>query len=612
MKWRLSFFFLFFLLSCCAIFSQKSSDKTAAIPSNALSYDDATWTLVANGEVILPPKRVSGGFVVFTDGRLFTRFSNEGAVLYEKGLRVTNPNFFVTLSNDFLALVSDGNNLTILNSSGDKVWEKKIPFPVNSVTQGEDGRIFLSGGSQVACLDMTGRFHWTLDTSPLKNTPINIFNDGSLFLLLNEAGPSGGSRVLRLSPFGSLLETIDYDGTLVSAQTVDDGVLLNFSSGEFGLAIVDANSSTAVPRDKGEAAIAKASIPWALKEKGSQKISHSLWTPLTRDITALLIEAGGATKVIVFWNKSGKVIYSFVLDGKALGDIKDSASAMAGRGLFLADSREATVYDLTGAMSITRTMPSSSDKLGGYNYCVFSGDNLTLFCPSWLVGSFRLVNTPKKSKDPFKRPAKGGLDRTDQIYSGFYSKLQYTYIDKAVVDERDFKTLSEGYYGTRERDLASRIYSATRVYCDSLSIIKSSRGKHQEELIVSQVRGLYTNFMKQLFLLGGLKATTFVAYLIKEEKDPAFLRIIFSFVNLFPYDDGDLMLKAIRYRAQTIPNSDAATLVALCDAVATICTFMGRNYEKTYGVEILSNFLGREYSERVRVKARGYLNNFTR
>lgn len=596
--------------------TESELDESSKLPSEQvgnlpLSYDNATWSLVANGEVILPPKKAEGGYIVFSDGKLFTYFTNSGKKLYEKAVKCNKPQKFIVLENNFIAFISDNSTLTLLNSSGDTLWARQVTFLINDVIQGHDGRIFITGESTVSCFDITGRCRWNIETDPLKNTPIQQLNDGSIFLAL-ESNDNNKSRVLRLSPFGQTLEIIDYDGSIVSALTTRSGVLLNFATGEFGLASIKTDNRGLIMDAKGEAVIVKAEIPWALKEKGNQNITKSTFVPITRDITALLIGAGSTTKVIFFWNESGNVVYSFTMGDNSIESIKIAASCMGGRGLFVADSRTATIFDITGSMSITKNMPLASDKIGNYNYSIYTNnDMLVLFCPSWLVAGFKMASIPRGRDNPFVKNAKGGLEKTDEVYSGFYSKLIYTYVDKAVIDEKDFKTLDAGLYGTAERNLSTRIFSAAKTYCDSLNIAGTKSKTHSDELIVNQVQTLYTPFIKQLFLLGGLKSITYIAHLIKTEKDPSNLRVIFKMTKYYPYDDEALMLKAIRLRVKTIPHADTTTLCALCDATGVICKYMGRRYAAVYGVGIVSQLLSNEYSDRVRATARKYLTQFT-
>ena len=95
------------------------------------------------------------------------------------------------------------------------------------------------------------------------------------------------------------------------------------------------------------------------------------------------------------------------------------------------------------------------------------------------------------------------------------------------------------------------------------------------------------------------------AEIISEGRNKAYCRALFS--NLYGYDPDGKLLEAIERNATLAGNKDSAYLNSICDAVYSICLFMGRPAWNKKGKEILKSFMGTGYSTDTRLYARDTL-----
>lgn len=580
--------------------------------AQTFTYKTALWTSVLNGKVVLPPVASGTGFIAFSDGKLFSYIDSAGTTVYQKGVKCSSYEAFFTIDNNFIVFVCDSSNIALINSSGKELWRRNAGFSVTGVSQGQDGRLFVKGEERIACFDLMGRKRWQVDTDPQTSDGLCVLNDGSVCCILSGA-KSRSTKMARISPFGQSLEVVDFEGRVISCTSTKSGILLSFESGEFGLAKIATNSLGQVLDARGEALIAKAKVDWAFKDKNSAQITASQFIKMSEKITALIMEGNRSLKIIAFKNETGDVLQSFTIKDKTLGSLECVSVALGGLGLFIADRREAVVYDLlsraaldVGAQLISKNMPPSGDPIGDYNRMIYTTDDtLVLFNEQWLMAAFKVVDKVDiRKSDIFTGRQKVSWKSAQMIHAGFYTNFTYTEIDKSVINNLDTAGLDRGLYSKREADYSTRLFSAARTYIDAENTISSPRGMKVENAVRSQVQNLFAPFIQQLFLLGGIKATSIVAHFIETEKSMTSLRVIFDMVRLFPYDDGLLILRAMQKRLSTIPVTDEGTLMLFSRAVDTIHSFMGSRATLTLSMELQSALLEAPYPEKVRQLAR--------
>uniref|UniRef100_UPI002598E53C hypothetical protein n=1 Tax=uncultured Treponema sp. TaxID=162155 RepID=UPI002598E53C len=195
----------------------------------SLSADNADWTCVIGGEAVTRPVQTSYGFVVLTDGKMISACTENGTKLWEKPVPGRPDPFLTVISKDFLVTVSDKKTISLINPSGVVLWSKKLPHQVTeSALPGKDARFFVKGKKNISCFGINGVCKWSIETPSLSSIPLVTLNDGTILavLLNSENGKSSG---IRISPFGTVLETISFAGIVSGAMTCDYGVLLAFS-----------------------------------------------------------------------------------------------------------------------------------------------------------------------------------------------------------------------------------------------------------------------------------------------------------------------------------------------------------------------------------------------
>ncbi|WP_288806216.1 hypothetical protein, partial [uncultured Treponema sp.] len=229
MKLRTFLYAAFFLTLSAAVTAEQLS----------LSADNADWTCVIGGEAVTRPVQTSYGFVVLTDGKMISACTENGTKLWEKPVPGRPDPFLTVISKDFLVTVSDKKTVSLINPSGVVLWSKKLPYQVTeSALPGKDARFFVKGKKNISCFGINGVCKWSIETPPLSSIPLVTLNDGTVLavLLNSENGKSSG---IRISPFGTVLETIRFAGIVSGAMSCDYGVLLAFSSSGFGLCAVN-------------------------------------------------------------------------------------------------------------------------------------------------------------------------------------------------------------------------------------------------------------------------------------------------------------------------------------------------------------------------------------
>ena len=209
--------------------------SSSLFAQETLSNLNTSWSNVLSGVVICEPAVTSYGFCAVTDARTISAFTNSGKLLWEKNTGRLRNIILHPLPDDFILYIDLSNKiLKILNPSGTEIWSKNLNYMVNkSPLAGRDGRFFLSGENIVECYGIKGVQKWQLKTETQKNIPIQELPDGSIVIFL--ADEKNQTKGLRISPFGLVLEEILFSGSVTTANTCEDGILLTFTDGAAGL-----------------------------------------------------------------------------------------------------------------------------------------------------------------------------------------------------------------------------------------------------------------------------------------------------------------------------------------------------------------------------------------
>ena len=109
----------------------------------------------------------------------------------------------------------------------------------------------------------------------------------------------------------------------------------------------------------------------------------------------------------------------------------------------------------------------------------------------------------------------------------------------------------------------------------------------------------------QLALLCTDNTQSACADILSKSTNKTYCRALLT--NLTGYDPDGKLLTAIERNAELAGNKDSAYCNIICDAVYSICKFMGRPAYNKHGKDIIKRFMGAGYSSNTRTYARDTL-----
>lgn len=582
-------FFLYaaFILTLSAAFSAEQT---------SLSADNADWTCVIGGEAVTRPVQTSYGFVVLTDGKMISACTENGTKLWEKPVPGRPDPFLTVISKDFLVTVSDKKTISLINPSGVVLWSKKLPYQVTeSALPGKDARFFVKGKKNISCFGINGVCKWSIETPSLSSIPLVTLNDGTILavLLNSENGKSSG---IRISPFGTVLETISFAGIVSGAMTCDYGVLLAFSPGGFGLCAVN---------EKEKLTGTKWAVP--SNDYAFQSVSPSKGTefvPVSQSLSALLLSSSGkSVKVILFENRTGKIVNIFYADALDFLRLSAAKGALGGEGIFLSDDRTGRVYDTAGNIVWSAALPSASSRAGNWNFLSYTKNNVIVICSkSWVMNGFRTVQRLSGKKNVSSVQKKSGNPvRYENFYiidTAQFNRYFSESLGEDILGKNRISVLQKGMYGPDEINFSSKLFSVCKAYSQFLSSASSGARTEEKSIFYRDTIGLQETVM-QLSLLGTDEVPELIASLIQTEKNMQNLAFLMKAAGQCAYDPDGRMLRAIEKRLLTLPPRNTTVLVALSDAAYEICRFMGRPAFFSHCMEIQKSLLSNQYDNTV-------------
>ena len=564
------------LLSLCLItktFSQDAGLET-------LSNYNTSWSSVLPGTALCEPEVTSYGFCLVTDARNIMGYSSTGKLLWEKNTgRVRNVNL-TAMRGDFILFHDENSNiLKLFNPSGNELWSKALDFKLASKPfAGRDGRFFIHGDGKVYCYGINGSIRWQIQTSAQKNLPIQELPDGSIVVFLADEG--GKTKGLRISPFGEKLEDITFAGSIKNCFTCSEGILLIFTDYSAGLFSL----SDGLTKSRWVTTV-KAGNPMFIVN--NDKSDFRLLSLSQNDVTVYKLNLQDGTE-LASWKLTG-------LNGLNLVKTDFSSS-----GLFLADSNKAVLVDDNCKELWSAKMPANI-RNKTINQIIYSNDNYLIFCDkNWSMNAYLTRQTTNQtvlkniqSDYSYFVP----LDLTEFNYytqGGFFSHLKNP--------ERE-KELQNGNFGIKEEQWLTQTLSVARLYyLDSTS---SDFGLHTEKSVFSTDSAGFESILVQLALLCTYNTQSACADILSKSTNKTYCRALLT--NLTGYDPDGKVLTAIERNAELAGNKDSAYCNIICDAVYSICKFMGRPAYNKHGKDIIKRFMGAGYSSNTRTYARDTL-----
>ena len=562
------------LASFFSLFAQKT-----------LSAFNTSWTSVLPGTALCEPAVTSYGFCIATDARNIMGYSSNGKLLWEKNTgRVRNMSL-TTLNGDFILFHDkDKNLIRLYNPSGTEIWSKALDFtPSSNAFPGRDGRFFLYGEKTILCMGINGIERWKLETEYQKNLPVQELPDGSIILFLNDEG--GKTKGLRISPFGKKLENITFSGSIKSTYTCKDGILLTFTDGSAGLFSL----KNGLAESQWVAAVKNGNPVFAVSDNHQ---NYRLLSISNSELTIYKLNS-----------ENGAVESSKTISGINRSSI--IKLRLTDSGLFIADSSKAILIDDDYKEIWSAFMPVSV-KNNTVNQIAYLNDDYLVFCSkNWSIDAYHTSQTTSS-----KKASNSVLNNIQADYSSFapvdLNDINYFTQGSFFNDIKDparAARIKEGLYFEEEQKWLTQTLSVAKLYFVDAS--SSDFGIHTEKSVFQTDSAGFESIMVQLALLCTNQTQNAAASIISASTNKSYCRALLS--NISGYDPDGKLLDAIEKNAVLAGNKDSAYLNTICDAVYSICLFMGRPAYNKKGKDILKNFMGPGYSFNTRNHARDTL-----
>ena len=564
-----------------------------------LSNYNTTWDAVLPGTPLCEPAVTSYGFCIATDARNIMGFSSNGTLLWEKQTgRIRNLSL-TALTGDFVLFHDKTNNiLKLFNPSGSEIWSKALDFSLyGNPLPGRDGRFFVYGENKVACYGINGVCRWSQETAKQKKLAAQELPDGSIIIFLEDKG--GQTHGLRISPFGEQLENIIFAGSVTATWTCNEGVLLAFSDGSAGLFSIKDGLSVnrwvaKVENARGGAGAVSAYVEGAaafvVRQDGSQ--------------FALLSLAGSGVTVYKLDCETGNSIQSKKLPNLKGTELQNAYYSPSG--IFLCDKNNAILLGNELNELWSAKMPDSvrNQKTSYVGY--IEQDYLVIFDKNWSINAYHTAQTTSKSKN-----AKASVQKNIQSdYSSFVplELSEFNYYNQgsffnSVKDPSIAEQILNGNYGTKEQQWLIQTLSVARLY--SLDATSSDFGIHTEKSVFQTDSAGFETILIQLALLGTEQTQNAAADIISKSRNKSYCKVLMA--NLNGYDPEGKLLAALERNAELAGNKDSDYCRVICDAVYSVCLFMGRPAYNKKGREIIKKFMGIGYTSNVRNYARDTL-----
>lgn len=554
-----------------------------------LTLENATWISAMSGRATSVPVATPYGFAVMSDNRFLFGCTEDGSPVLQRMAAMGKNSFLTALDNGFFTTVTNSSFINFINTSGMVMWSRDVEFNINEKTfQGRDGRLFVRGANNVACYGLNGTRKWKIETEILSEIPIREINDGSLLLFLAQK-ESGKTEVMRVSPFGEVLEKIVLNKNVVSAVACSDGVVLAFSDGQSNLLSVVRGKI--VTRWNVSAISDSAATVHALSENRIAVICRSQNGSTARIVST---EDGAVINTLSFPN----------INARALVVIQDAVSNER-ETLVLADNRSICSVALDGKQVWSASLPERGKGAISWERLIYTKNNyLVFFTTEWAVIAFKT----EENLIPTQTVSDTGGERGS--YSEFYDNerkfifLQFQInVDPDLTDGLVSEILSGGDYGKKEKSLNSYVMSALEVYRDSLTTSSHFPSPNQ---FTRDVSG--TDFLLKLLpLFETSDAAKMISNILSREENVTHLRTVLKCVSDFSYDSDGSFVRVIEKVLLRTNSRDDATLCAISEALYNLCRFMGDDFLHSGARDLLSGMLSMQYSAAVRNYVRNSL-----
>lgn len=550
----------------------------------ALTNLNTSWSQVLGGKFISKPVLTSFGFIGITDGKTISALTNSGKIIWEVNTSVNSETIVTVISSDFTLAVTNGRKkITLYNPSGVPLWNKVLSFDVtHKAFEGRDGRFFLRGENTLACYGINGICKWSIETERQSPVELQELEDGSLILFLKELS-DGKTRALRITPFGKIIEDITFSGEILSSSTTDCGIFLTFSDGSAGL--FGLSDEKAVNR-------------YVLDPRLFNKNKNNFFcSALHKDYGVFVTENRSGVKLLYLNGRNGEVKWTAILDQFSITDIVEAK--LTEEGFFICDMKTGYFYNKEGLLQWTCSMPENKSR-NKWKNAFFTENNTLVICyDNWTLNGYIVEQHTGNYKSDIKYNYY--LDYL-KIDSSVYGTVYQNELSSEITGPHRIKNLEAGYYGEKEILFTSDLISCCQAYIQANS--ETNFGVHDGPSLFQANVSQMESLLNQLPYYGTRYTTNLTAKLLKKETNNSILNCIVTGITKSGYDPDGEILQALEILSSKTLKSNINLQLNICDAVYSVCRFMGRPAFNKSGKTILKNFMYPSYNSKVRTKAR--------
>ncbi|OJF77713.1 MAG: hypothetical protein BKP49_01675 [Treponema sp. CETP13] len=513
-------------------------------------YANPSWEAVLGGTVLAPPQATSWGFVTISEGNFLNAFTEQGTVIWQKKLKSKPSQYYYINRDDFIYLVYDNKRkFALFNPSGVKLWERTITDKIcEKPFSGRDDRVFISTKNNISCYGINGIRKWKLATSSA-NTHFELLelNDGSLLRILENTG-NGNTCAIRISPYGGIIEEIQFSETVTNCYSFYQGIILIYSNGDIKCWTVKDNTTiclwTLSKQDFNSTSTQKKLIIG----KGSFCIVYK--KPNMSSISLCCINSTTQKKI---WEKD---ITDLHINGK------ETFFYINGEFIFSSQGYSISFNETDGTIAWKKFLKEPKN----HNFFTISKSGYAIYTTSdWTILGYRLYQKISSNLDC------STIKKNSYPVFPFPTKKEYP----------SLKTISQAFstgdYG--EQELVYKWYL-----------------EKQKELVL---KDLYTQTTSKNILLdtefplviaksGTSEYNAIIATMIAKSNNSSITQHALLAASILGYDKDGKILTAIENLFSTKKNYDTPkTIICGIDAIYSICRYMGRSEFNNQGKNIL-------------------------
>ena len=547
---------------------------------------DRSAVYVSGGSITSPPHKTNWGFICVQDNRFISAASKSGQNLWLTNVQ-DKINYICVTHNDFTYVVTQKNNLSLLNPSGLKLWTSAIDFtPVNEPLADSD-RVYITSGTEVSCYSISGLKKWKIQTEKQSSLKMRLLNDSSILVFL-EKTDGAKTCAVRISPYGNIIEQIVFQGTVLNSFYTEYGVILAFSDGKIGMCSVD------------------------FSKKGIENyMTFSKWVNNRVFCNSNTVSRKVSEKEYALFTPKESVYIINISDGIcklsfSVPELKQNVRPsfdFVDNKFIIFDDTDCAIYGVNGKLIKTYKMPLKNGKYS-WNHSLFIDHGiLCFFAKDWTINVFKIISTSKENEIS-KYDVYEEINSTHRRNTFLTNEVYYP--KKSSFSDSVYKTVKQGNYGPEEIRITEDLNAVLTARIEEKNtrqtrpreenIIKILYTPSDMERVINLVPELHSIYLQE----------TLLEYL-KNENDRTLKAKALDAFCAFPYDPDGEILTEIERIIRTSGKDDYIILKSCTECVYSICRFMGRPALYSKGRKILSSLFYPQYDEKTKSASRAAL-----